>query len=103
MMGPRKIAHFSVAFFGLGFISLGSYVWRFFPYGIYPAGLFWLISLILGICALIANKKYFPNKETLTQPDPDRLDIVGFTEVYVAILPFVLVIVFGICYILIID
>ena len=97
-MKPRKLAHFSFVFFFLGFISLGLRVLQIIEGAIFAAGFFWIVSLVIGIVTLIINKRFFPNKEVLEGRDLNHLDIVGFTEAYLGILPFVLVIVFGIYY-----
>jgi hypothetical protein len=88
----REIAHLSVAIFVLGFVFLGAYVTFKLMWAIIPAGILLLFGALLGVVTLVKNKRFFPNTAAITGRDEEHLDIIGYIEAYVSILPALLLI-----------
>lgn len=80
---PRVLAH--IAF---GFVIAGFLIFTINPKA-YPMSLgFWLLSVITGIFALIKNGRIFPTVKQIKEgDDEDKLDMLQFVEVYLALVP----------------
>ncbi len=93
---PKKIAHL-----GFGTVLIGFLIYLLVP-GAYWISLgFWLISVVFGIIALVKNGRVFPSTGQIVHGSGGKhLDLFGYIEVYLAILPGVVTIAIIISYII---
>ncbi|GEM_PF-2303296 len=82
MSKPRKYAHIS-----LGVLLLGLFVYLIFPAWFWGSLALWGAAFVIGIVALVFNGRAFPNTEQMIGQDPHGLDLIGYIEVYVTMVP----------------
>jgi len=80
---PRKLAHI-----GFVIVVAGLLVSVLVPAAVWIAFGLWALSIITGALALARNGRIFPaTTQMVSGRDKYHLDIFGFVEVYLAILP----------------
>jgi len=92
---PRKIAHI-----GLGLVIIGVIISLVTPMAYWISLGIWALSVIAGVFAIIANGRAFPTTaQVVSGIDREHLDLLGYIEVYLAILPLIAtiaIVIFGI-------
>lgn len=83
----------SLAHIGLGLVISGLVVHAFYPKAYLVSFVAWLLAFFFGIWTFIKNKRIFPTKEQMLGADHIGLDLIGYIEAYLSILPAIMAII----------
>jgi len=88
---PKSVRSWAHLSFGIVFIGLFVNLINSRAYVVSLS--IWGLSAILGVITLIINRRVFPKTAHIVRRDPNHLDILGYIEVYLALLPLIIAII----------
>ena len=82
LKSPRTWAHI-----GLGVVILGLLLYIILPTAYWFSLGIWTLAAVVGIISLVKNGRIFPNQRQVMGHDSVGLNILGYIEVYVSLVP----------------